>query len=177
MLPDGIERVLLTEEQITSRVRHLAEQISNDYRGRVLLLVGVLNGSFVFLADLARLLSIPAEIDFVSFSSYASSSTSDGCVDTRLAISCDVIGKDVLIVEDIIDTGHTISRSGIVDRLRLSGASSVKLCSLLDKAAGRKADVTIDYLGFTIPDQFVVGYGMDYAGLYRYLPYVAILRI
>lgn len=176
MIPDDIDKVLITQEQIANRVRELAKQISYDYKDRKLHIAGILNGSFIFLADLVRCLNIPVEIDFISFSSYGSSKESSGNINVRMDLNSDIRNKDILIVDDIIDTGFTLSKSGIVDQLMSYGAKSVKICALLDKPSRRKADIIIDYSGFTIPDEFVVGYGMDFSGLHRNLPYIATIK-
>lgn len=176
MIPADINRILITREQISERVKELADQISYDYRGRKLHIAGILNGSFIFLADLVRCLSIPVEIDFISFSSYGGSRDSCGSINIRMDLNSDVRNKDVLIVDDIIDTGFTLSRSGIIDRLVSNGAESVKICTLLNKPSRRMVEIVIDYFGFTIPDEFVVGYGMDYSGLHRNLPYIAVIN-
>lgn len=168
--------VLFSEEQIRSRIDELARQISCDYLGSDLLVIGILNGSFIFLADLVREISVPLKIDFISLSSYGQAIQSSGMVDMRLDIHCDVLNYDVLIVEDIIDTGYTIQKSRIIDRLLQKGAKSVKICTLLNKKDRRKVDIKLDYIGFVIPNEFVIGYGMDYAGLYRNLPYIAIMK-
>lgn len=176
VLPDDIARILITQEQISLRVKELAEQISDDYRDRRLHIAGILNGSFIFLADLVRCLSIPVEIDFISFSSYGSSTESCRNITTRIELNSDLENKDVLIVDDIIDTGYTLTKSGIIQQLISCGANSVRICALLDKPSRRKTNIIADYSGFTIPDEFVVGYGMDYSGLHRNLPYIAVMK-
>ncbi|MHB1459047.1 MAG: hypoxanthine phosphoribosyltransferase [Armatimonadota bacterium] len=175
-MPDDIARILITQEEIAKRVKELAEQISFDYKDANLHITAILNGSFIFLADLVRCLSIPVEIDFVSFSSYGSSRESCGNVDIRMDLSSDVKDKDILIVDDIIDTGFTLTRSGILHKLESCGAKSIKICALLDKVSRRKADIAVDYPGFIIPDEFVVGYGMDCSGFHRNLPYIAVIK-
>jgi hypoxanthine phosphoribosyltransferase len=176
VIPDDISRVIVTQEQISLRVHELAEQISDDYKDSRLHIAGILNGSFIFLADLVRCLNIPVEIDFISFSSYGSSTVSCGNITTRIELNSDVKNKDVLIVDDIVDTGYTLTKSGIIQQLISCGAKSVKICALLDKPSRRKTNIIVDYSGFTIPDEFVVGYGMDYSGLHRNLPYIAVMK-
>ena len=163
-------RCLISSEQIASRVRELAAQISADYAGKVPLLVGVLKGAWVFMADLVRHLSIPVRCDFVKLSSYGANTNSSGEVQLHLDLTIAAEGQDILLVEDIIDTGTTIP--WLLDRLVKKHPASVRLCALLDKPARRRVPVKIDYLGFSIPNSFVVGYGIDCAEEYRELPYV-----
>lgn len=166
---------LLSESEVQSKVAELAQQISQDYVGRNLLLLGILNGAALFLADLVRKITIPVEYDFVGFKSY-SGSESQGHVEVTKELKSDVAGKNVIIVEDIIDTGRTLHQSGLMQSLARSGVADIKLCSLLDKPASRIHPVEIHYLGFTIENVFVVGYGLDHNGLYRNLPYIGIYR-
>jgi len=173
---DRISEVLLTPEQIMARVAELGKHVSEDYAGRKLILVGVLNGAFVFLADLIRAISIPLEVDFVAISSYGAATRSSGVVRIIKDLEKSVEGKHVLLVEDIIDTGLTLKLSYIVENLKARKAASVKICTLLDKPSRREADVHADYVGFEVPDKFVIGYGLDHNGLYRNLPFVGILR-
>ncbi|MBM3332161.1 hypoxanthine phosphoribosyltransferase [candidate division WOR-3 bacterium] len=170
----GLPAVLLTEEQIATRVRELAEQISADYAGRELLVIGVLKGSWVFLADLVRLLTVPLAVDFTMVSSYGANTESSGEVKTVLDVKCRVEGRDVLVVEDIIDTGLTLNY--IVDNLRLRQPRSLKIVALMDKPARRRVGISADYVGFEVPDRFVVGYGVDLAEQYRALPYVGYIE-
>lgn len=172
MADEGVH-VLLTADEIAARVRALAQQISADYAGQQPLVVGVLKGAWVFMADLVRQLSIPVRCDFVMLSSYGSDTVSSGNVQLRLDLTTPVRGQHILLVEDIIDTGTTIP--WLLDHLGKQQPASVKVCALLDKPARRRIPVTIDYVGFTIPDRFVVGYGIDHAQQYRQLPYVAYL--
>lgn len=172
----GIAEILISEAQIAARVRELGEQISRDYEGKDLLLVGVLKGSFVFLSDLARCISIPVCVDFVSISSYASGTTSTGIVKVTKDLDANVEGKHVLVVEDIVDTGWTLKMSYLAENLHAGKAASVRVCTLLDKPDRRKVDVKLDYVGFVVPDRFVVGYGLDHDGLYRNLPYIGALE-
>ena len=177
-LSDAIERVLLDEAAIDARVRQLAESISADYAGirrndERLVLVGVLKGAFVFLADLARCLSIPHHVDFIALSSYNASATASEVrliMDSRI----NVAGHHVLIVEDIVDTGHTLDY--LLRTFRARHPRSLRSCVFLSKPDRRQVEVKIDYLGFDIPDVWVVGYGLDFADRYRTLPYIGALR-
>ncbi|MEW6447075.1 MAG: hypoxanthine phosphoribosyltransferase [Bacillota bacterium] len=173
MHPD-VERVLLTRQEIHERVKALGEEISSDYRGKELLAVGVLKGSVVFLADLLRVLNVPVELDFIAVSSYSSSSTSTGVVRVLKDLDRSVNGREVLLVEDIVDTGLTLKH--ITEHLRSQKPAGFRVCALLDKPSRRRVEVQIDYLGFSIPDEFVVGYGLDYAGRYRNLPDICVLH-
>jgi hypoxanthine phosphoribosyltransferase len=164
---------LISAADLQRRVAELAARISADYRDKDLLVVGVLKGAFIFLADLARALTIPVRCDFVKLSTYGLGAESSGTVRLQLDVSQPVAGVAVLIVEDIIDTGTTTS--WLIEHLHRQGAASIRLCALLDKPARRRAAVPIDYLGFTIPDHFVVGYGIDYGERYRQLPYVGFI--
>jgi hypoxanthine phosphoribosyltransferase len=167
--------VLFTEDQIRTRIKELGEQITRDYAGHDLVLVSVLKGSCVFLADLMRAIDLPLTIDFMSVSSYKDGMESTGDVEILKDLSNSIRGKDVLVVEDIIDTGLTLSR--LLDILRTRGASSIKLSSFLDKPEPRiKKELTIDYTGFVVPNKFVVGYGLDAAGRYRNLPFIAVVK-
>jgi hypoxanthine phosphoribosyltransferase len=172
----GIERVLISTEQLVERIQEMGRDISRDYEGESVLLVGILKGSAIFLADLLRAIDVPADYDFVTISSYGNSTVSNGCVKVLSEIRSDVEGRHVLIVEDIVDTGWTLRMSCLAENLRERGAASVKVCTLLDKPARRQVDVPIDYRGFVIEDEFVVGYGLDWAGRYRNLPYVGVLK-
>ena len=168
-------KVLLTREQIEKRAAELGAQISRDYAGKNLVLVSILKGSVVFMADLMRAVSIPCNIDFMVVSSYGGSNTiTSGLVKIIKDLDGDLSGKDVLIVEDILDTGVTLSN--LVPMLKMRNPSSVKICTILDKPSRRKADIQPDYEGFQVPDEFVVGYGLDYDEKYRNLPYVGVLK-
>jgi hypoxanthine phosphoribosyltransferase len=164
-------RCLLTEQQLRQRVGELAHQISADYAGKQLLVVGVLKGAWVFMADLVRRLTIPVRCDFVKLSSYGDGTTTSGKVQLHLDVSAAVKEQDVLILDDIIDTG--MCSEWLLDHLRAKEPSSIRFCALLDKPARRIAPVPVDYVGFTIPDCFVVGYGIDWKEKYRELPYIA----
>ncbi len=167
--------ILYSEQQIQDRIRELGDQITSDYASGDLVLVSVLKGSCVFLADLMRAIDLKLTIDFMSVSSYKDGTRSTGDVEILKDLSNPIRGKDVLLVEDIIDTGLTLSR--LLDILGSRGANSIKLASFLDKPEPRiKKELTIDYTGFVVPNKFVVGYGLDAAGRYRNLPFIAIVK-
>ncbi len=163
--------VLITEEQIADRVTALAAEISEAYAGMPLTVVSILKGSYIFLADLTRRLSMPVRVDFLGISSYAGTETGPSEWTTRLTTS--IAGHHVLLVEDIADTGRTLVRA--VPYLRSLGPASVRICTLLDKPARRKVALALDFVGFTVGDEFVVGYGLDVDGWFRQLPYIALL--
>ena len=167
--------VLIPEEHIKARVRQLGRQISADYSGQSLLVVGILKGSAIFLADLVRSIDLPVDFDFVAISSYGADVQSSGVVLVRKDLDANVEGRHVLIVEDIVDTGWTLRMSYLSENLYSRGAASVKICALLDKPSRRKVDVGVDYSGFVIDDHFVVGYGLDQNGCYRNLPYIGFI--
>lgn len=169
-----IESVLLSEEQIAVRVRELAAQISRDYEGKELVLIGVLVGAAVFCADLLKHIQTPCFLDFVAISSYGKESRSSGVVRILKDLDESVESRHVLIVEDIVDTGLTLNY--LLDSMRNRNVASAKSCALLDKPSRRLTDVQVDYVGFEVPDEFVVGYGLDFAQRYRNFPYVGILR-
>lgn len=163
--------VFISEEQIAARVKELAQMINRDYAGKEVILVCVLNGSFIFCADLIRQIKVPVQVEMVSLSSYEGMESS-GQVSFRLDVKQSLVGKNVIIVEDIVDTGLTISF--LLKHMKLKNLASLKLCSLLLKRARLKIEVPIDYLGFDIEDKFVIGYGLDYDGRYRELPYIGV---
>lgn len=169
-----VKEILITEEEIRQRVKDLAAEISRDYRDKNPVLVGVLNGAFVFLADLMRHLELTCTIDFVSWSSYGKDTSSSGVFRIMKDLETNVESKHVLIVEDIIDTGLTLHY--LLDNIRSRKPASVKVVALLDKPSRRRIEAKADYLGFQIPDAFVVGYGLDFGQRYRSLPYIAILK-
>ena len=174
-LDRDIDHILVTEEQLKAKVNELGAQITKDYEGRDLLLVSILKGSVVFMADLMRAIRMPCGIDFMVVSSYGgANTTSTGLVKIVKDLDQDLSGKDLLIVEDILDTGITLSH--LVPMLKLRNPASVRLCTILSKPSRRKADIEPDYLGFEVPDEFVVGYGLDYDENYRNLPYVGVLK-
>lgn len=166
--------ILYSQEQISTRVKELGRQISRDYQGEDLLVIGVLKGAFVFMADLIREIDLPLELDFISVSSYGASTISSGEVRIIKDLDYSVEGKSVLLVEDIIDTGLTLNY--IKEIFKKRNPHSVKICCLLDKPSRRKSSVRAEYAGFSIEDHFVVGYGLDYAGKYRNYPAVCILK-
>ena len=174
MMKDDIKKVLLSEEELRTRVSELGAQLSRDYEGKNLLMVSVLKGSVVFMADLMRAISQPAEIDFMVVSSYGSGVKSSGVVKIVKDLDINLQGKDILIVEDILDSGMTLDY--IKGMLQDRNPASIRICTLLDKPARRKADLQADYVGFTVPDEFVVGYGLDYDERYRNLPYIGVLK-
>ncbi|MHB9094727.1 MAG: hypoxanthine phosphoribosyltransferase [Eubacteriales bacterium] len=169
-----MERCLISSEQIAEKVAALGEQISRDYKGKQLVVVGILKGAIVFLADLIREVNIPLYVDFMAVSSYGSSTETSGVVRILKDLDKSIEGKDVLIVEDIIDSGLTLRY--LVENLEARHPNSVKVCTLLDKPARRKTQVAIHYNGFVIPDEFAVGYGLDYNDKYRNLPGVYVLK-
>lgn len=165
---------LITKEAIEKRVKELAEQISNDYQNEAPILVGILKGAWVFLADLARNLSIPAVCDFLTVSSYGKNTETSGVVKIVSDLKYPIENRSVLLVEDIVDTGLTLKY--ITDYLILRNPKSLKVCSLLDKPERHRIEVKIDYLGFTIPNKFVVGYGIDFNEQFRNLPYLGYIE-
>ncbi|MCR4420207.1 MAG: hypoxanthine phosphoribosyltransferase [Clostridia bacterium] len=166
-------KVLISTEQLARRVEELARQIEADYRGRELLVVGILKGSVVFLADLIRHLNLPLEVDFMAVASYGSATTSSGVVRVLKDLEGPVLGRHLLLVEDIVDTGLTLRY--LRDLLIGRGPATLRTCVLLDKREQRRVEVAVEYCGFVIPSLFVVGYGLDYAEKYRHLPYIAVL--
>lgn len=177
LLDHDIERILVSEEEIDRITTEIAEKIDNDYKdsGKRLLLLCILKGSVVFMGDLMKKISIPVEIDFMKVSSYGKSTTTSGRINIILDLHRkDLSELDIIVVEDIIDSGRTLSY--LVDYLKLGGAHSVKTCTMLDKPSRRQVEFVPDYRGLEIPDEFVVGYGLDYAEQYRALPYIGILK-
>lgn len=171
---NAIERVLIDEETLRDKVQELARQISNDYEGKCLTMIGILKGSVPFMADLLRLVTTEVEIDFMSVSSYAHGSKSSGVVKILKDLDINLADKNVLIVEDIIDSGRTLS---YLKKLLLSrNPADLKICTILNKPDRREVEIDVDYIGFDIPDEFVVGYGLDYAQKYRNFPFVGILK-
>jgi hypoxanthine phosphoribosyltransferase len=168
-----VESVLITEVQLARRVRTLACELERDYHGREMVVVSLLNGTVMFLADLIRHLSLPLRLDFMGVSSYGAGTESGELVFTK-ELRLDVRGRDVLLVDDILDTGKTLSR--VIPKLRALKPQRLKVCVLLDKPSRRVEQVAADYVGFQIPDVFVVGYGLDYAEKYRNLPFVGVLK-
>ena len=173
MLED-MKSILISEEEIAKRVKELGKQLTEDYKGKELLVVGILKGCMLFLSDLVRTIDLPLTLDFMVVSSYGATTKSSGVVRIVKDLEREIEGKDVLIVEDIVDTGLTLSY--LVENFKARNPKSVKVCSLLDKPDRRKAQVDIQYIGFKIPDEFVVGYGLDYGENYRNLPFVCVLK-
>lgn len=171
---NDIKEVLVSTETIAARVKELGEAISADYADKDILMIGVLRGAVIFMADLARAISRPVAIDFIAVSSYGASTHSSGVVRFLKDLDEDIEGKNILIVEDIIDSGLTLKY--LLENLKSRNPASIKICTLLSKPSRRKVEVPVAYNGFTIPDQFVVGYGLDYAEKYRNLPFIGVLK-
>ncbi|AUS95796.1 hypoxanthine phosphoribosyltransferase [Clostridium thermosuccinogenes] len=169
-----IAKILISEDEIRSRVRDMGKQITADYQGSSLIMVGILRGAVLFFGDLAKEIKVPLSMDFMAVSSYGDSTKTSGVVRIIHDLHQNIEGKDVLIVEDIIDTGLTLHY--LIENLRSRNPKSIKTCCLLDKPSRRRANVTPDYVGFEVPDEFVVGYGLDYKELYRNLPYIGVLK-
>jgi hypoxanthine phosphoribosyltransferase len=173
-LEAAMEEKLFTEEQIKAKVQELAARLVSDYRGKQPLVVGILNGCVPFLSDLIRAMDEPLEVDFISCSSYGGSTKSSGVVRLLKDLEQGIEGRHVLLVEDIIDTGLTLKY--LVENLQTRKPATIEICTLLDKAEARTESVAVKYTGFACPNRFVVGYGLDYAGLYRNLPYIGVLK-
>ena len=173
-MKEDVLRVLLSEDEIREKVRELGGKITADYKNSNLMLVTVLKGAVVFLADLMRQIDVPAEIDFMVVSSYGSGVKSSGVVKIVKDLDVPLAGKDILIVEDILDSGLTLSYTK--ELLESRGPRSIRIATLLDKPSRRKVDLQADYIGFSVPDEFVIGYGLDYDEKYRNLPYIGILK-
>lgn len=173
-LDGDIKEFLYTEEQIAEKVKEIGKKVSEDYEGRDLVLVGILKGSIPFIADLIRKITIPCTMDFMAVSSYGSSTESSGVVRILKDLDFEIENKDVLIVEDIIDSGTTLSY--LLDYLKRRNPSSINIACLLNKPSRRKSKIAVKYVGYEVPDYFLVGYGLDYAEKYRNLPYIGILK-
>jgi hypoxanthine phosphoribosyltransferase len=173
-LERGVESILVDEDALQARIAELGEEISADYEGRDLLLLGVLKGAVFFMADLMRRLTVPCEIDFMAISSYGAATDSSGVVRILKDLDINIAGRHVLVVEDIIDSGLTLSY--LVRNLEAREPASLEICALLTKPERREIDVEVRYVGFEIPNRFVIGYGLDFAERYRNLPYVAVLH-
>lgn len=169
-----VEQILYTEEELRRRVKELGCQITADYAGREPLLISVLRGAYIFMADLTRSINLDVTVDFMSVSSYGAGTVSSGQVEIKKDLSASIEGKDLIIVEDILDSGNTLYY--LLDVLRARKPASIRLCTLMDKPGRRVKPIKADYVGFTIPDAFIVGYGLDYAEKYRNLPYVGVLK-
>jgi len=172
-LHHDIAEVLVTEEQIRAKVAELGQRISDDYHGNEILLIGLLRGAIVFLSDLMRAIDIPVRLDFIGIQSYGAR-TDSGAVRLVMDLETDIAGRHVLVVEDIVDTGKTLSY--LIETLKARQPASLRLCALLDKPDRRQVPINVDYVGFEIPDKFVVGYGLDFAEEYRNLPFVGVLK-
>lgn len=164
------EKILFSREEIAQRVRELGLEISKDYKDKEMVVISLLRGSFVFAADLVREINVPVNMDFMTTSSYGHEEFSTGIVEIITDIRADIRGKNVLVVDDIIDSGHTMSK--VVDYINLKEPKSIKTCCMLDKPSRREADISPDYVGFSIPDVFIVGYGLDYEDFCRNIPYI-----
>jgi hypoxanthine phosphoribosyltransferase len=164
------EKTLFSREEIQTRVQELGNEITEIYKNNNLVVVSLLRGSFIFAADLVREISIPVEVDFMTTSSYENDEVSSGIVNIVHDIRADIKGKDVLIVDDIMDSGYTLKR--VIEHIRLKDPNSVKICVMLDKPSRRQVDISPDFTGFSIPDVFIVGYGLNYGDYYRNIPYI-----
>ena len=167
-------KILFSRKEIAATVKRLAAEINRDYRGKNPLLIAILKGSFIFMADLVRLLDFPLEVDFIRLSSYGSGRESSGKIKVVRGLSTPVKGRDVLVIEDIVDTGLTVAF--LLDYLRKKRPSSLKLCALTDKPSRRRVPLAIDYLGFTVPNKFLVGYGLDWDEKFRNLPDICVIE-
>ena len=174
MYEDILEKVLFSKEQLAKRIKELAAQLDKDYAGKTPLMVAILKGSVMFFTDLIREMTLPLEIDFMSISSYGSGVKSSGEVKMIKDLDKKIEGKDVIIVEDIVDSGYTMKY--LTHLLEARNPSSIKICALLDKPSRRETDVAVDYKGFEVGNEFVVGYGLDYAARYRNIPFIGILK-
>ncbi len=174
MAMDIIDHVLIDEDEIQKRVRQLAQKISRDYAGKEILLLCILKGGLMFLADLAKHIEVPVAMDFIGISSYGSSTQSSGVVRITKDLEESIEGKHVLIIEDIIDSGLTLSY--LTNNLSIRNPASLKICTLLDKQANREVEIPVDYVGFTVPNEFLVGYGLDYNEFYRNIPYIFVIK-
>ena len=170
----AIERILLSEDQIRARIQELGQQLTADYREKNPIFVGILNGVVVFFADMIRAIPIDCQIDFMAVSSYGGGTESSGKIQVKKDLSADIEDRHVVILEDILDTGLTLRHT--VDYLMTKHPASLKICTLLDKPDRRKAEIQADYIGFTVPNLFVVGYGLDFDERYRNLPYIGVLK-
>lgn len=171
---NDIKEIIINEEEVLLKIKELSKKISEDYKGKNLLVVGILKGSVIFASDLIKNIDIPCEIDFMAVSSYGDSSETSGVVRILKDLDHSIEGKDIIIAEDIIDSGVTLDY--LTKYLKTRNVNSVKIAALLSKPARRKVEIDVEYLGFEVPDEFIVGYGLDYAEKYRNLPYVAILK-
>ncbi|MBY3625519.1 hypoxanthine phosphoribosyltransferase [Acinetobacter sp. CUI P1] len=173
-MQNDIQEVLITEEELQQKIKELGQTLSEEYAGRTPLVICVLKGAFIFMADLVKAITVPVEMDFMAVSSYGASTKSSGVVKIIKDLDVSVEGRDILIVEDIIDSGLTLSY--LIELLRNRNAASINVVTLFDKPSGRTVNLEAKYTGFVLPDEFVVGYGLDYAERYRNLPYVGVLK-
>ena len=173
-LDESIQEILVSEKQLKKRIREMAEEITRDYAGKAPLMVGILRGSVIFMADLVRQIDLPISMDFMVVSSYGAGTVSSGLVNIRKDLEEDIRGRDVIIVEDILDTGNTLVK--LTAELLRREPASLKLCVMLDKPSRRTTPIKADYVGFSIPDAYVVGFGLDFDQCYRQLPYVGVLK-
>lgn len=174
MIHPEIEKIIISKEEIQKRVKELGQQITKDYEGETVLTIAVLKGSIVFFADLVREIDLNVITDFIHVSSYGSGTVSSGHVLVKGLDTIDLEGKNIIFIEDIIDTGNTMAQ--LVEITKECGAKSIKICSFLDKPSRREAEVDLDYIGFAIPDEFVVGYGLDYDQRFRHLPDLCVVK-
>lgn len=173
-MKNDIKEIIIQEEEVIAKIKELSKKISDDYKDKNLLVVGILKGSVIFASDLMKNIEIPCEVDFMAVSSYGNSSETSGVVRILKDLDHSIEGKDIIIVEDIIDSGVTLDY--LTNYLKGRNVNSVKIAALLSKPSRRKVDIDVEYLGFEVPDEFIVGYGLDFAEKYRNLPYVAILK-
>jgi hypoxanthine phosphoribosyltransferase len=173
-MDQDILKVLLSEEEIKARVQELGDQLYDQFKDKNPMFVGVLNGCFIFMADLVRAAQLKSEVEFIGLSSYKNATKSSGVVQITRDLQRDITGRDIIVVEDILDSGNTLNF--LTEYLKTKGASSVTIATLLDKPARREKPITADYAGFEVPDEFVVGYGLDYCQQYRNMPYIGVLK-
>ena len=173
-MDQDILKVLLSEEEIKARVQELGDQLYDQFKDKNPMFVGVLNGCFIFMADLVRAAQLTSEVEFIGLSSYKNATKSSGVVQITRDLQRDITGRDIIVVEDILDSGNTLNF--LTEYLKTKGASSVTIATLLDKPARREKPITADYAGFEVPDEFVVGYGLDYCQQYRNMPYIGVLK-
>ncbi len=174
MIKDTIGTVMITQQQINDRAAEIGRQIEEDFKGEPIILVGILRGAVLWMADIMKNTNLDMTIDFMAVSSYGSAKKSSGIVKINKDLDTDIEGKNVIIVEDIVDSGYTLNY--LKGYFESRAAKSVKICTLLDKPEGRKVDIDVDYIGFTVDDRFIIGYGLDYDQKYRNLPYISFLE-
>ena len=171
----AVEKILITESELTKRIKELGEEITNDYKDKEdILIVGILKGSVIFLSDLIRNINLPVKMDFMTVSSYGNGAVCTGKITIKKDLDTDICGKHIIIAEDIIDSGITLSN--LCKLLSERKPASIKICTLLDKKERREAEINVDYTGFEIPNEFIIGYGLDYAEKYRNIPYIGVLK-